>query len=262
MEARLLLGRQHAELGAGVVEVLAEGASAIAISAGADPRVAARKAAGQVNEDAALLQDDGQRAFFGVADGHYGDGASHTLIERIALRWADWPATAARWQAFLLSLCDPLPDLPVACASTLLLAELDRPRAQLRAVSCGDSSLWLLAPGREPQKLTEPNKTYVSPGRPASFAAWTPQPIFARVAPGSLVLAFTDGVNECCYGRPEQSIQTEHLAALYSRHASDAGGYASALLRRALRGVAPHPGGQDNIALVAAAARGYSRSQR
>ena len=71
-----------------------------------------------------------------------------------------------------------------------------------------------------------------------------------EAAPGELVLAFTDGINECHYRYPETSVSPQHLQSLLAEIGAEPERYARRLVEMALAGVGGHPGGQDNIALV------------
>ena len=68
--------------------------------------------------------------------------------------------------------------------------------------------------------------------------------------PGDLVVAFTDGVDECHYGKPESSVRIDHVAELFGV-VSSVEVFVEALGALALSGVDGHPGGQDNLAIAA-----------
>ena len=65
-----------------------------------------------------------------------------------------------------------------------------------------------------------------------------------------LLLAFTDGIDECHYRKPSQSIQKQHFMQLFAEYGNNPERYGRALTELALQGVDGFKGGQDNIALV------------
>jgi hypothetical protein len=95
------------------------------------------------------------------------------------------------------------------------------------------------------------NRDYVSPWSAGALDPRRALEFGFSVAPGELVVAFTDGVDECHYGKPDTSIGKRHLWNLLP----DAGGspehYVRALAELALQGVGGNPGGQDNLAIAA-----------
>jgi hypothetical protein len=74
-----------------------------------------------------------------------------------------------------------------------------------------------------------------------------------QARPGALLVAFTDGVDECHYRSPATSIGPHHLEALFDRTEAQPHPFAEGLMSMALSGVDGHPGGQDNIALIVCA---------
>ena len=59
----------------------------------------------------------------------------------------------------------------------------------------------------------------------------------------------SDGVLECCYRDPARSVQLSHLAQLWRESPREE--FVSNVIGLALKGVDGHPGGQDNIAVLA-----------
>ncbi len=253
-----LLGEDHVRFGELRVAAQAEGRTAVAISAGSDAPSGAAifKADLPVpNEDAGGAVDDGEATLLIVADGHHGHRASHALVRR-ALS-LDVPRDALELLGALRHLAggDAHPD---ASASTLMLAVLDRRRRRGFGASFGDSSLTLLRRGARPIPLSRKDDRYVTP-----WAAPTLDPRRAHefefdAPPGSLLVAYTDGVDECCYGTPERSLGLGDIADVLervdAREQDEPQAFVEQLARAALRGAQPDAGGQDNIAIVASRA--------
>ena len=68
---------------------------------------------------------------------------------------------------------------------------------------------------------------------------------------GDLLLAYTDGIDECHYREPETSVTPQIMAQLWRETGSQPEAYVRRLVELALAGVGDHPGGQDNLAVVA-----------
>ena len=75
-----------------------------------------------------------------------------------------------------------------------------------------------------------------------------------RADAGDLLLAFTDGVDQCHYRSPVTSIQPGHIAAVARAASFDPLAVVQDLTALALSGVDGNPGGEDNIAIVASLA--------
>lgn len=245
----LLLGIDESEYGHIALESQHEGRTACALSVGSDALSPSRlhKARHDVpNEDAALAIDDGPLTLLAVADAHYGHEASHEVLRQIA------------------ELADPIPDNPLEALellrrietleptpseTTLALAILDHDRGQVHGYAFGDSSVLVLDPERPPRLLNPHNVRYLRPDQPDSMDPRLAQEFQARLAPGSLLLAYTDGIDACHYDHPESSITLAHIHELQQAHGTPAA-FLEALTSLALAGISPHPGGQDNIAAV------------
>lgn len=246
MSAPLLLyGRDHVRYGQ--CEIVADPASRgwAAISVGSDPRspsLASKGSPAFPNEDALLLATTESAALLAVADGHRGIGTSHGLIgglAAIAPRLLDGDIDLAQAIAAL-----DLEAVHDASASTLVAVRVDRVRGRGRGVFRGDSSAAVVG-GSACRRLTWRNVDYVRPPRVGEC------PTF-EIALGARegLLLFTDGVDECHYGRPATSVGPSHIAALHERHGGEPGAFVRALARAALGGVDGNPGGQDNLAIV------------
>lgn len=247
----LQLGRDCNEWGRVTLELGGAGRTAVASSVGAHPDAPSMISKGrpdQPNEDAALAREEGSRTLIAVADAHHGIDASHDLIE--ALSRIPVPADFAELGHALLDI-EPVPRKSQS-SSTLLVAVVDREDGTGFGLSFGDSSLVRVGP----------QGAHVVNVRRAAFVHLRTHggldPDAAHgfrffLEPGELVLAFTDGINECHYRSPATSVGKEHLEQLFAEHGARPERYAAALARLALDGVDGHPGGQDNLALVATA---------
>jgi hypothetical protein len=250
----VLLGVDHADYGVFTTLASPDGRAALALSVGGE-HVRIRKGDLPVpNEDAVAILQSPTHTLLAIADGHLGHWASHGLIETLA----ELPVPAdllTFWRSLRLRI-QPLPDsadLPAGlhtARSTLLVALINHTSHRLAGFSYGDSSL-LGLPLRQPAaRLSTKNEHYVSPWLPDTFAPQRASQFEAQLHPGDLVLACSDGVDECHYERPDTSVRPDHLEALFRQHPDRIADLAAATLAMALRGVDGHPGGQDNAALA------------
>lgn len=244
-----LLGEHHLEWGLHAVKTTRGARSAAAISIGSDPDSPSMKSKGDpelANEDAALVLEDGPRTLLAVADAHHGHRASHDIISALAALDAI-PGRSS-------SLGSAVRELEPAhgedeSASTLLVAVVDRAAGLCFGFSFGDSSLVRVSDSGAARinvrhaafvHLRGPDR--IDPAEAHEFRFFCP--------PGELVLAHTDGVDECHYHSPATSVRTAHLGALFAETGTDVRRYANSLMELALAGVDGHPGGQDNVAIA------------
>lgn len=226
---------------------------AAAISVGADPRSPSHRFKAdpdRPNEDALYARDSERRCLIAVSDSHFGHRASHALIERIAA-WPAVPRDLDALHAALDGLGGGALGVDDESSSTLCLAVYDRRTGSGFGLGVGDSTVTVVGPGQSASALNRHTRAYIHPARDARPARRAEAFTFTA-PPGALLLAFTDGVDECHYRRPASSIGPAHLRALFAQIGPDPRAYADALARLALTGVDGHPGGQDNIAIVAA----------
>ena len=64
----------------------------------------------------------------------------------------------------------------------------------------------------------------------------------------------SDGIDECHYGKPETSVTPQIMVELWRETGNELEAYVRRLVELALSGVDRHPGGQDNVAVIAALA--------
>lgn len=152
MKAAILRGREHLRIGA--VDVIAEGAAAIALSKGGARKIYEHT---DPNEDVAAFAFGAEGILAAVADGHRGHQASEILltqlIEQPALTWTADGVDAASWprqvEAFL---CDAneaiLRERGQTCwaRTTVTLALALPARDLLLTASLGDSHCFRVGP--------------------------------------------------------------------------------------------------------------------
>ncbi len=257
METRLVLGRDHVRYGE--VASFALGARlGCAISVGADPESPSLEFKGDPenlpNEDAVLVASEGARVLLAVADGHHGTEASHGLLAALQASLHD-----AGVPADLDALFDRVSSLPLPIATSdadpgpgaaLSVLVADAAAGLGAFTTLGDTSLVRVHQGRE-QALGRKTRRYASLADPESLRPSRAVAGTFPVEEGDLLLAFTDGLDECHYGRPRTSVQARHRASLLTAAPTPAA-LADALAHLALAGVDGHPGGQDNVAVAVA----------
>ena len=224
------------------VATCADGASAAAISVGADPDTPSLASKGDPeacpNEDAVLVRDDGRQVVLAVTDAHYGAESGHRVLE--LLGEALEQGVAVREVEALLRCIRTLRYAPgenprqPASETTLLVAALDRETGAGSLVSFGDSSLtWVGAEGETRMNVKTPR--FVTLARPDGLRPGWGHVSDFRVAQGGLLLAFTDGVDECHYGAPRTSIRGRHRVELFLEMGAEPQAYAQRLPDLALR---------------------------
>jgi hypothetical protein len=249
----LLLGRDHIEYGAVHVETVGE-RSACAISVGSDrdsPSLAAKGDSSVPNEDCLLVVDDGALTLLAVADGHFGIEASHELIERTAARFRHVPEDGAELASFVNDLTYRPPSGSYGSATSFVLGIVDRNAGRGFGVSYGDSTFALIGADKPCRGLNPKNGRFVTLARPSSIALANAEPFFLAFDPGDVVLAFTDGIDECHYGEPETSLTADVMDRLFAESAGDPRTLVETVAAQALAGVDGNPGGQDNLVIAA-----------
>lgn len=249
----LLLGRDHVEYGAVHVETLGA-RTACAISVGGDresPSLAAKGDSEVPNEDCLLVVDDGPLTLLAVADGHFGIGASHELMERTAKRFPRVPEDGAELASFMNDLTYGPPSGSYGSATSYVLAIVDRSAGRGFGVSYGDSTFALIGPDKPCRGLNPKNGRFVTLASPSTIALANAEPFFLSFEPGDVVLAFTDGIDECHYGEPATSLTADVMDRLFAESGGDPRALVELVTAQALAGVDGNPGGQDNLVLAA-----------
>lgn len=244
-EKLLMLGFSQSEYGTFLRRKL--GRAVGCLSVGADlqsPSLAYKADVEQPNEDALMIIRDGSRYFLAVADGHFGNLASHSLIKRLSEE--PFPETTDELLETLTRI--QTPELAHGSGTTLTVGLVDIEMGKGFGASTGDSSLVTISSGKLSHHAP-PNSDFFYFQRPLEAQDW--QNFSFELNSGDLLLLFTDGVNECHYRCPETSIQDSHIATLWEHMGDDLNKFAANLTKLALDGVPGNPGGQDNIAIVA-----------
>jgi len=256
LRAVLKLGCDHAEYGRYAFGRLS-GRTIWAIGVGASPDSPSLRAKGDPqypNEDGLLAVEEGDRVLLAVADAHFGREASHDLLRDLAGKLPPVPSGPDELAGLVRSLArrDAAPDY--ASETTLLIAVYDRAVREGFGVSIGDSTFAIVGEAGHRQPIGAPGAYYASPARPGSLSPDVSDTFAFTGNPGDLLLAYTDGIDECHYGKPETSVTPQIMAELWRESGNEPEVYVRRLVELALSGVDGHPGGQDNLAVVAAPA--------
>lgn len=251
--AALELGCDHGEYGRYALGRVS-GRTIWAISAGVRPDSRSLSAKGDrayPNEDGLLAADEGDRVLLAVADAHFGREASHQLLRDLAGRLPPLPATPDELAELVRSLApsDPVPDYE--SETTLLIAVYDRALRAGFGLSFGDSTFAIVGAAGHRRPVERPGSFYASPARRGSLTPELADTFAFSGEPGDLLLAYTDGIDECHYRSPETSVTPQIMADLWRETGKDPEAYVRRLVELALSGVDGHPGGQDNLAVVA-----------
>ena len=225
-----------------------------AISAGADkssPSMANKGDEDEPNEDAVLIVSDGSNCLLAVADGHFGCGASHTILDALSDACESIPRKMGELRLLLSGLAglrwgDP-------SGSTLIAAVLNQETRSCFGVSWGDSLLMTVGPSGCRVRSASDDR-YIRRG--SEFLA--EEAFEFRLDEGDVVTVCTDGIFECHYGSPLTSLRPQMLQEIWKKSCRsdepDLKELASAMVIAALQGVNGFPGGQDNIGLILATA--------
>lgn len=269
LHSRILVGPEHEELEH--VEIAELGPEiALALSAGGSGFSAGRMHKFDANEDGVLALRGDNAVLLAVADAHHGASAatdclralesSTTAIPQSVRALRDHVASVVAAAMHVHSAFDAKPS-----ACSLLVVVLVG--ARVFGVSIGDcSAVVLRTMPRDGESV--PRATRLAPKRETwIFAASSADEICASaelfdcaLEDVDVVLLFTDGVDECCYGRPDRSIQLADIAALFAETSRETQirERVALLAALALDGIRGQPGGQDNIAIVACDARDWT----
>lgn len=239
----LLSGQEHVHLGAVAWEGL-DGVH-VGLSAGQSPAAEAAAQKLYANEEAVALLGDGQRVLVALCDGHQGS-AGHVLAREILSRaQGELPNSLSQLSRLLL---EPFAGCEPGSGTTLLLVCIELASGRVFGLSFGDSSALVLT-SRGCTVLNRHSDNYLHPHQPTRFELAST--FSYLLGPGEGLLLYSDGLNECCYGQPSRSLQLRHLWECFWNADQQAQGWASAVAAQALAGVDGHPGGQDNLSLVA-----------
>ncbi len=248
----LLLGRDYPEYGK-IAVIRAGVAISAAISVGSDEKSPSHRYKHDPNvknEDALCVVERSGRRAFAVADAHFGPEASHNLIHQVLVSLTkSIPESGDELLSLVRSLGEARP-AQTASETTLAVAVHDQIVNTGFGVSVGDSTIMLVSRIGETQVLNRRNNAYVSSADVSSSLGLTRFEFVT--SPGDMLLAFTDGVNECHYRHPATSIRESDISEVVSAAGFDHLRVVNDLGQLALKGVRGNPGGQDNVAIVAA----------
>ncbi|MCA9793937.1 MAG: SpoIIE family protein phosphatase [Candidatus Eremiobacteraeota bacterium] len=240
----LMLGRDHTDYGEWEQQELAEAIACLSVGQDKDsPSLGFKADKANPNEDALLILHHNGRYLLAVADGHFGHQTSQALVERLSR--APIPGDESELRRALSGLAEPA--LPVGGGSTLLVAVVDASARRGFALYAGDSSL-AIVDAESCQVYTEERKRFFYFNNPLEADEW--QSIHFDLPAEGAVLLYTDGINECHYRQPDTSVGAEHIHRLWKFFGQQPAEFAGQLVKLALTGIEPHPGGQDNIALI------------
>ena len=248
----LLLGEDYGTYGAvGVTRVGSQAAAAISVGSSPDsPSLKFKADPNVLNEDALCVMEAGNWSAYCVADAHYGPESSHMLIQRLhqmlnKIRPTD-PGHLSQMIEFLRQ-GDPA---MTESETTLLVVIYDRQKRSGFGVSFGDSSFVIVGPGHTASARNAKDNRYVSTRGRSSLRGGAEFSFTAN--PGDMLLTFTDGIDECNYRSPATSIHAHHIEAAVQQSNGDTLDATNRIVAMALAGVDGNPGGEDNIAIIAA----------
>ncbi len=203
-----------------------------------------------VNEDAALVLEDCRHTVLCVADAHFGRASSEEIIGALADALIPVPQNPSELDDVLRELAGRPAEKRHVSETTLVICVYDRMFKQAFGVSFGDSSLVRVDGDGVAHLMNEKTTGFVSLVTPGSLHPDNAQCFAFSPRPGDLLIAYTDGIDECCYRDPDRSISLSLLAETIRATGGEPAEIAEALTLLALAGVAGQPGGQDNLALT------------
>ncbi len=232
-------------------------ATACGLSAGGQGVLKRKGPSLVLNEDCVLAFDDGRRVFQAIADGHHGHQASHLTIELLAaIVEASGPVFSP--EAVLEQLHPYWTEVESGgedgSRCTLALLTIDRGEGVMEGVCLGDSGIFLGNMESGVRRVVPPNTFYTAPWDLGSHGIPQGASFRVPVQSGDWVVTCSDGVHECRYETPEDSIGMEDLEALMIRAGRSPEALVENAVRLALAGVRGNPGGEDNIGVVASIA--------
>lgn len=247
----LLLGKNHGQYGE-VSYCHVDKNIACAITVGSDKKSASLIFKGndaELNEDAVLAAQFGNKLLLAIGDAHFGIWASHSMIFGLS-KWVDKIEDLSSLYLVLQKLCDEYRDVSKRSETTLAVIFLNLVTGEGFGISFGDSSVLIVGPSNL-RRLNSKNSIYVSPNTDSLLNSDIADEFTFTLVPGEFLAVFTDGIDECHYGSPETSITDEIIHALAIKSMFDIDTFVKELVSTALKGVNGNPGGQDNIAMAA-----------
>ena len=250
----LLLGEDYCDYGRVAAARVGTNASA-AISVGADagsPSHQFKADKSVPNEDALCVMEAGEWAAYAVADAHYGPESSHMLISRFHQFLTKIRPTDSEHLGQMVEFLRQGDPAYTDSETTLLITIYDRTTRAGFGVSFGDSSFVVVGEGRTAEAINPRDNRYVTARSGPSLRNGAHFTFTAN--PGDMLLTFTDGIDECNYRSPATSVRPHHIEAAVTKADADTLEATKSIVAMALSGVDGNPGGEDNIALIAAQA--------
>jgi serine/threonine protein phosphatase PrpC len=245
------LGKNHCNYGE--VEYCFIGKNvACAISVGSDKSSPSLKFKGkstETNEDAVLAIQYGTSLLLAIADAHFGTWASSSILSGLSKYSRRLISLTLIYEVFQ-TLCNESYDFNENSETTLIIASVDLSTGLGFGVSFGDSSAMLINQ-HEANRLNKKNSRFVTLNNMHSLQENAAEEFTFTIKPGEMFLLFTDGVDECHYGKPATSVNEHDILTIYRDSPNDAKSYVFNLANLALKGVNGNPGGQDNVAIAA-----------
>lgn len=252
--ALLLLGQDYGEYGA-LCSVSVGAHAAASITVGSDPASPSHrfKTDPRVkNEDALCVIEREDWSGFAVADAHYGPESSHLILARLHRMWASHlPEDVDDLGQMIADLRHGNP-AETESETTLLVVIYQRTTRRGFGVSFGDSSFTILGADRSGAPMNRHDDRYATTADESTMRDGASFGFSAE--PGELLVLHTDGVDGCHYRHPATSVQPKHLLNVAETAGHEPLGTAEGIARLALAGVDGNPGGQDNVAIIAASA--------
>lgn len=205
-----------------------------------------------MNEDSLCVIEAGTWSGYAVADAHYGPEASHMLISRLDEIWAKVRPKSLDHLAQMLEFLRQGDPARTDSETTLLAVVYDRTERTGFGISFGDSSFVLAGPGHTATPVNGRDNRYVTARSARSLRNGNGFAFSAN--PGDMMMAFTDGIDECHYRSAATSVQPHHILEIANNADGDTLQVVNELSALALSGVDGNPGGEDNIALICAQA--------
>ena len=250
----LLLGEDFGEYGTiSSTRVGSNAAAAISVGTATDsPSQQWKFDSNVMNEDSLCVIEAGTWSAYAVADAHYGPEASHMLVSRLDQIWSKIRPNNLEHLAQMLEFLRQGDPARTESETTLLAVVYDRVERTGFGISFGDSSFVLAGPGHDATPVNGRDHRYVTARNASSLRRGNA--FRFETNPGDMMLAFTDGIDECHYRSAATSVQPHHIASIASQAEGDPLHVVKELSTLALKGVDGNPGGEDNIALICAQA--------
>ena len=204
------------------------------------------------NEDAVFAALHEDLAILAVADSHFGHWASDTIMTYLAEHMHDMhnlESFSNQPEDLFKIMFEQYSDDKEFSETTLIFVTININTGAGTGLSFGDSSA-MIVNHLNHKRVNTKNHIYISPNTAPDMFKSMANEFYFTLAPGDVILLFTDGIDECHYGYPETSITDQHIHNLFLANNSGIQSFTSSLASLALQGVNGNPGGQDNLAIA------------